>query len=45
MVIYDEGKRKGLQRNERATQLFLYGRRSDDFIVGDALVCRNAQIK
>lgn len=30
MVIDDEGKRNGLHRNERATQLFLYGRRSDD---------------
>ena len=44
-VIDDDGKRKGLQCNERATQLFLYGRRSHDFIAGGALVCRNAQIK
>lgn len=45
MVINEEGKLYGLPYNEKATKLFRESYKTDDFIVGNVLVCDNNQIK
>lgn len=46
MVVNEEGKLDGLPFNFEATKMFLlHYPESNDFIVGDVLVCSNEQIK
>lgn len=44
LIINEEGKLLGLHYNEKATELFRKAYRTDDFIVGDALVCDNSMV-
>ena len=46
MVVDEEGKLKDLPFNEKATEIYgsIFGE-STDFIIGDALICKNNQIK
>lgn len=43
MVVNEDGKRKGLHRNEQATTL-LSERRIQDYVVGDVIVCDKSQL-
>jgi hypothetical protein len=45
MLINEEGKLHDLPLNVEATRLFLVERGGDDVIVGDALVCEDAQFQ
>ena len=47
IVMNDEGKLKGLQMNEKATDLAheFNAIFTDDYIVGDVLVCNNSMVK
>ena len=44
MVINDEGKLINLPHNENATILYKLSLNTDNFIVGDALVCDKSKI-
>ena len=44
MVINEEGKLNKLPYNENATILYKLSLNTDDFIVGDALVCDKSKI-
>lgn len=47
MVLNEEGKLKGLQMNEKATELAqgFNAISQIDYIVGDVLVCNNSMVK
>ena len=45
MVINEEGKLEGLDINVNATAIFRKHYSHDDFIVGNALVCKTTEIK
>lgn len=45
MVFNDEGKLIRLPYNQAATELFRKHYDTDDFIVGDVLVCKDSEIK
>lgn len=45
MVINEEGKLNKLPYNENATILYKLSLNTDDFIVGDALVCHTNRIR
>ena len=44
LIINEEGKIHGLDYNEKATELFRKAYNTDDFIVGNALVCDNSMV-
>lgn len=47
MVLNENGKLDGLEYNAKATQIAREGRAIDptDFIVGNVLICKQAQVK
>ena len=45
MVFNDEGKLMGLPYNQDATALFRKHYNTNDFIVGDVLVCKDCEIE
>ena len=45
MIINEEGKLISLPKNEKATRLYQNVRYTDDFIVGDVLICNNEELK
>lgn len=45
MVLNDEGKLMGLPYNQDATALFRKHYDTNDFIVGDVLVCKDNEVK
>lgn len=44
MVVNEEGKLLNLPINEGATRYYRKSRNTDDFIVGNALICSNKEI-
>ena len=45
LIINEEGKLYNLPYNKTATELFRKAYRTDDYIVGDVLVCSKEQVK
>ena len=45
LVVDEEGKLKGKELNERATEWYIAHYRRNDYIVGDALLCKEDRIK
>lgn len=45
MVFNDEGKLMGLPFNREATEIYQKAFQTDDFIVGDVLVCKDNEIE
>lgn len=45
LVVDEEGKLKGKQINERATQWYRTHVYRNDYIVGDALLCKKERVK
>lgn len=45
MVFNDEGKLMGLPYNREATEIYRKAFQTDDFIVGDVLVCKDNEIE
>ena len=45
ICVDEEGKLKGYERNHKATDVFRAAIRTNDFIVGDALVCDVEEVK
>ncbi len=45
LIVNEEGKLRNLKTNWRATQLYRKNRRTEEWIVGDALVCDSSQVK
>ena len=45
MVVNEEGKLNGLPYNVAATDYMKANSRYDDFIVGNALVCKRSEVK
>jgi hypothetical protein len=43
LIINEDGKRKGLQVNKKATKLYIYG--SEDPIIGDAIVVETNELE
>lgn len=44
MVFNDEGKLMGLPFNQEATERFQKAFQTDDFIVGDVLICKDDEV-
>jgi hypothetical protein len=45
MVVNEEGKLLNLPINEGATRVYRASRNTDDFIVGNVLICSNKEIE
>jgi hypothetical protein len=45
IVLDEEGKLKGKDRNNKATELYRLRRLTTDFIVGDVLVCNDSEVR
>lgn len=45
MVMDEEGKLKCLSENHTATRLYRNVRYTDDYIVGDVLICNNEELE
>lgn len=45
MVFNDEGKLMGLPINREATEIFQKHFNTDDFIVGDVLICKDDEVR
>ena len=45
MVVNDEGKLQGLPINHAATSVLCNVYRTNDYIVGNALICKTSEIK
>lgn len=43
LVVDEEGKLNGKERNSKATKM--YGRMPYDYIVGDALLCKEGEVR